>query len=82
MAVISEDLAKGLTPEECAGIAKGVIVLPAGEFEWLPKGQRGATAPWQELSDRYSPEISAALSTARRPYHRHAAGMVAGGHSS
>jgi len=44
MAVISEDLSKGLSPEQCADIAR-TIVLSSDEYEWLPK----ADAPWGTL---------------------------------
>jgi 8-oxo-dGTP pyrophosphatase MutT (NUDIX family) len=63
LAVISEDLAKGLSPEQCADIAKTIMLGP-GEFEWLPKGQARREPSWTSLSERYSPLIQHALDVA------------------
>jgi SPP1 gp7 family putative phage head morphogenesis protein len=62
LAAFEEDLTKGLTPDECAGIAKTMISLPAADYEWLPKAGARRDAPWERISDRYSAEIADAFS--------------------
>jgi SPP1 gp7 family putative phage head morphogenesis protein len=60
MAVISEDLSKGLTPGQCTDIAR-TILLGSGDYEWLPKEEARRSAPWENLSATYSPLIEAAF---------------------
>lgn len=77
LAVISEDLAKGMSVDQAVESAK-TVVLPAGAYEWLPKAQAGGggagpkaqqsyqsyRAQQQALAAKYSAQVKAAFTSA------------------
>jgi hypothetical protein len=69
MAVIAEDLGKGLSPDVATDLAK-TVVLGAGEYEWLPKAAAPPGQPpsqqqqAQQLAQQYAARIQQAFNTA------------------
>lgn len=59
MEILTEDLSKGLSAEEAAGVAKTVL-LGKGDYEWLPKAS-SREIPWTEITSVYSPELTRAF---------------------